>query len=189
MRDGIWKDLPMSSSWRTLVRRCEREADRSEPAVQAAERALELDARQELSSAFLRQLTALAHRSSEMLPNIGSFEHVATARDIGGTGSPLEESVLNSARRLEATGLRGGALVQQALEQSIALRSGARIRQIEEHCVVKAGSQARPIVQAARRAVAAIEHSSMVRRILSGEGPMKLPRPSVNADEDLTRPR
>jgi hypothetical protein len=189
MRDGIWKDLPMSSSWRTLVRRCEREADRGEPAVHAAGRALEIDAQQELSPAFLRQFTTLARRSSEMLPNIGSFEHVASARDIDGTGSPLEESVLNSARRLEATGLSGDALVQRALEQSLALRSSARIRQIEEHCVVKAGSQARPIVQAARRAVAAIEHSGMVRRILSGEGPMKLPRPSLDADEDLTRPR
>jgi len=184
------RTCPCRGRGQSLLRRCERQAERGEPAVRAAERAVEIDAREELSPTFLRGLKKLAAVSDSMLPGIGAFGQVRAARDIGGTGSPLEETVLNCARRFEQTGLRGVALVQRALEQALAFRGDSRGRQLEAHALVKGGIQARPIIQAARRALGAVDCNTMASRILSGEGPVRSSRrPPVDADEDLTRPR
>lgn len=180
----------MARAWRTLLRRCERQADRGEPALRAAERALDLDARDELSPAFLQGLRKLVSASDLMLPGIGAFAQVRAARDIGGTGSTLEEAMLNHARRFEQAGLRGDDLVQRALEQVLAFRAESRGRQIESHALVRGGSQARPAIQAMRRALGAVDCNSMATRVLSGEAPVMLSRRlAVDADEDLTRPR
>jgi hypothetical protein len=57
----------MPPSWRTFLRRCKRQAERGEPALRAAESALEKGARRELSSAFLRALGKLAAESNSLL--------------------------------------------------------------------------------------------------------------------------
>jgi len=190
MRDGIYKDLPMQSWWRTVLRRCERQAERGEPALRAAERALEKDVREELSPTLLRGLRRLAVESSATLTGSVAFANVRAARDIGGTGSPLEESTLNCARQFERAGLRGDDLMKRALEQAIARRAEARVRQIEAHALVKGGGEARSIIQAVRRALGAADCGTIASRILSGERPVTSSRrPPVDADEDLTRPR
>lgn len=190
MRDGIWKNLPMPTSWRNLLRRCERQAERGEHALRAAEWALEKDARREISSAFLRGLKKLAGDSDSMLTGSVAFVNVRGAREIGGSGSSLEEATLNCARQFEQAGLRGVVLVKRALEQAFAFRGESRGREIEAHALLKAGSQARPMIQAMRRAQGAVDCRAMASRILSGEGPASSSRrPPVDADEDLTRPR
>jgi len=180
----------MPPSWRTLLRRCERQAERGEPALRAAERALGMDAREELSPAFLRGLRKRVAESDLMLPGVGGIAQVRAAREIGGTGTPLEEATLNCARRFEQAGLQGIGLMQRALEQALAFRGQWRERQIEAHALMKGGSEARPIVQAVRDALGAVDCHTLSSHILSGEGPgTPSRRPPVDADEDLTRPR
>ena len=180
----------MPPAWRTLLRRCERQAERGEPALRAAESALEKDARREISLAFLRGLRKLASESVSMLTGSVAFLNVRAARDIGGTGSSLEEATLNCARQFEQAELRGVELVRRALEQAFAFRGESRGREMEAHALLKAGRQARPVIQAMRRAQGAVDCRAMASRILSGEGPVSSSRrPPVDADEDLTRPR
>lgn len=190
MRDGVYKDLPQPRPWRGLVRSCTREAERGAPARQRAERALVADLGTEITPGFLRQFRRRAEDSAALLPGMSSFDGIASSRDLGGENTPLENLVVDHARRLERTRVTGDRLAHEALEAALADWTERRFRHLAQHCLTKAGEAARPTLEAAREALAAQDFGALARRRLAGERSPRGPtRRAVDLDEDLTNPQ
>jgi hypothetical protein len=190
MRDGIFKDLPLGRSWRSLLKSCERPKERGETVQIKATRAVLSDLRNEIGGEFLHNLLDLGRRIDRLLPGFSCIDPDLTCRDLGGTNSPFENDVLKRTRRLAEGGKRGSELVYVALRDSIEQIKSCRVRQIEQHCLLKAGSKAGPIVNSAREALRSVDSSSIAEQLSSG-GKMKTPslkRP-VDLNEDLTQVR
>jgi hypothetical protein len=190
VRDGIYKNLPLGRGWKSLLKSCEREKERGETSRSKAARAIASEIGVELSPQFLQALLSRARRTESLLPGFEGIDRGVTCRDLGGTNSPFENDVLASAKRMEARGVRGRAIVDGALKESIENLKQRRVRQIEQHCLSNAGTKSKPVIDAARAAVSAVDVSTVTNHLMQGERP-KVPRANreVNLDEDLTQVR
>lgn len=185
MRDGIYKSLKLGQGWKSLLKSCERAKERGDTASGKARNAVAKDLYIEVSAAFVHELLALA-RKTDLLPGFRSIDPDLTCRDLGGNNSPLENDVLASAKRLEARGVRGRAIVDQALGESLERHKESRAHQIEQHCLSEAGLKSRPIIEAARQALRRTEISDVVENLLQGKR-LKLSRSKrpIHPDESL----
>lgn len=190
MRDGIYKDLPLPQSWRRCLRACERPAERGETTRRLVELALQQDASREIPPAVVRQLNRLLEQSNETLPGFATPLSRITANDFGASCSPLAQSVFLHAQRLEREGLRGGQLADQSLSNAFREWKERQLRHIEQHCLIKAGTQAGPLLRAVRDAIASADTDAVAQRVRSGNSE-RAPRarPPIQIDEDLTRPK
>jgi hypothetical protein len=188
VRDGIYKNLPLSSSWKSLLKSCEREKERAETTCAKALRAIVAEIGVELSGRFLHELMARARRGESLLPGFRGIDQELTCRDLGGTNSPFENDVLASAKRMEAESIRGRAIVDKALNESIEKLKRRRLRQIEQHCLSNGGTKSKPVIDAAREAVSRADTSAIADQLIRGERP-KAPRLNrdIDLDEDLTK--
>jgi hypothetical protein len=189
VRDGIYKDLPLGRSWRRLVRACARPAEQGGTTRRLAEHALHADASREISTSFLRALNGLCTPSSATLPGIATPLSLSSAHDLGGCGSPLEQSVLSNAQCLERRGVHGQELTRQAVAGGLRTWRERQLRQIEQHSLSKAGRQAQPLLRAARQALQEADTDAMAQQIVSGSRNLPKARPPLNLDEDLTKPK
>jgi hypothetical protein len=190
MRDGIYKDLPLGRSWRRLVRACARAAEQGGTTRRLAEHALQLDASREMSPAFLRGLNQLCAQRSGTLPGIATPLSMSTARELGGCGSPFEQSVLATAQRLEGQGANGQELARKAIADGLRTwGEERRFRQIEQHSLSKAGPQAQPLLRAARQALREADTDTLALQIVSGTRDVPKARSKLSLDEDLTKPK
>jgi hypothetical protein len=183
VRDGIFKDLPMPRAWRSLMRAAVRPAERGDTARRFAEKALTRDINQELPS-VTRLLDQMVGNGQGTLPG---FEAPAALIHIPGAHpSPMEQSIVAAGRRLESEGVRGSALKQQALHEAMSDWAERRLRHIEQHGLVKSGTEAWPALRAARVAVMSVL-PEVTQRLLSGTaGTGSAARRPVDLDEDLT---
>jgi hypothetical protein len=190
LRDGIYKNLPLGRGWKSLLKSCEREKERGETSRSKAARAIASEIGVELSPQFLQALVSRARRTESLLPGFEGIDRGVTCRDLGGTNSPFENDVLASAKRMEARGVRGRAIVDGALKESIETLKQRRVRQIEQHCLSNAGTKSKSVIDAARAAVSAVDVSTVTNHLMQGERP-KVPRANreINLDEDLTQVR
>jgi hypothetical protein len=188
MRDGIFKNLPLGRGWKSLLKSCEREKERGETACVKAVRAIVSEIGIELSARFVHELLARAKRSESLLPGFSGIDRELTCRDLGGTNSPFENDVLASAKRMEASGIRGRAIVDKALNESLEYLKRRRIRQIEQHCLSNAGTESKPVIEAARQAVSKADTSAITDQLMRGER-VKAPRQNrqIDLEEDLTK--
>jgi hypothetical protein len=190
VRDGIYKDLPMPRVWRSLMRACLRPAERGETARRLAERAMHRDASQEISPSLVQELCGLCSEGTRTLPGIATPLSSMSVRELGGHGTPLEQSILSEAQHLQRQGLHGQQLVQQAVIKGLETWEDRQYRQIEQHGLSKAGDKVQPTLRAARQALGAVDKTAIAQRLVSGESQDTVKaRQSINIDEDLMRPK
>lgn len=188
MRDGIYKSLPLGRGWKSLLKSCEREKERGETACAKARRAIIAELCIEVSPTFIHEILARARQSESLLAVFRAFDLDLTCRDLGGNNSPFENDVLASAKRMEAKGIRGTAIVDSALKESLERLKERRVLQIEQHCLYEGGVEARPMIQAARQAVSGADTSVIVTDLTQGKR-LKTPqlkRP-IDLEEDLSK--
>jgi len=190
VRDGIYKDLPQPRAWKGLLRSCTREAERGDPANHRASRAVAADCDIEITASFLRRFRRRADDAALQLPGVGSFDGIASSRDIGGENTPLENLMIEHARRLERGGITGDHLTTEAMTAALEDWKERRFRHMAQHCVTKAGDGARPTLAAVRQALDAQDLRGFVARRLAGERAASpaAARP-IDLDEDLANPR
>jgi len=187
MRDGIYKSLKLGQGWKSFLKSCEREKERGDTALAKARNAVAKDLYIEVSAVFIHELLTLV-RATDLFPGFGSIDPELTCRDLGGNNSPLENDVLASAKRLEAKGVRGRAIVDQALGEGLERHKQARVAQIEQHCLNEAGLKSKPIVDAARQAMQRADVSDVVENLIQGKR-LKVSRPKqpIHPDESLEK--
>lgn len=101
-------------------------------------------------------------RNEDLLPGFRAIDPSLTSRDLGGNNSPLENAVLATAKRLETKGVKGRALVDRALGESLEEHKRSRMFQIEQQCLKEAGLSAKPVIEAARLALSQIDAAGVV---------------------------
>lgn len=191
MRDGIFKNMPQSREWRGLWRSCNREAERGEITAAKAERALLADLRKELGDKFTRRFLerCLETESQLPIPGLRLFGEQISGRDLGGENTPLEETTLRHARRLEESGVHGNDLAAESIACALKDWTQRQMRQMAQFCIDEAGDPARPVIEAARQAVDAQDVGSIARAHLGiGPKPASGKVAPITLDEDLTQP-
>lgn len=187
MRDGVYKDLAMPRPWKGLLKSAERKAERGEICAQKATRAMEADARRELSIPFLRRLKQLIEIGEVSLPIIGGpLSRIASPREMGGNNTPLEQLVLDCARWREIEGSHDRSL-GQAICDALTIWDGRQFRLMQQHCLIKAGVDSLPLLQATRAALDKIDRNAMANRLATGAPPARFRVKPIDPDEDLTR--
>lgn len=188
VRDGIYKNLPLGRSWKSLLKSCERQKERGSTSRAKASRAVIADISVELSTGFISALAAQVKQHESFLPGFAGLDRDLGCRDLGGNNSPLENDVLASVKRRQALGTKGEDLISQALDESLENLKERRIRQMEQHCLSVAGVKSKPIISAARTAVSSVESRVVIEQLLRGQRPKarRAPR-DIDPDEDLTR--
>jgi hypothetical protein len=187
MRDGIYKSLKLGPSWKSLLRSCERASECGETTELKAQAAITRDFNLEVSGVFVHDLLARV-RQDILLPGFRALDDDLTCRDLGGVNSPLENDVLETAKILEAKGVRGRAILDRAFGESLERLKQHRLLQIEQHCINEAGVAAKPIIEAARHALSCADTATLIDTKLQGRTP-KVPntkRP-IHLDESLER--
>jgi hypothetical protein len=96
--------------------------------------------------------------------------------------------VLSSAKRIEARGIRGQAIIHEALHESIENLRQRRFLQIQQHCISNAGTRAKPVINAARDALSAMDAYSIAGQVIQGKKP-RAPRikREIDPDENLKK--
>ena len=189
MRDGIYKNLSLPRGWRTALRCYERPAERDETSTRAFEKALEADARSEISPEFIKNLRCVIVKSGELsLLGATSLSGIQSSREIGGRNTALENTVLSSARRFERRGIRGRALIVNSTSEALREWRERRYRQIEEHYLIEARSEARDFLSHLRDAMDEVDLERMAERIAKGDRrrPVRLRGPIKIDQDDLT---
>ena len=182
MRDGIYKGLTLPRRWRTLLRRCEREADRGSRAGTAALAAVEGDLRSHVSPATVRTLLSLATSAAVPLPGFSTWG--SDLRNMAGQ-TPLADLLLRHFYRTLSTGARGPQVVHDSICDALREWGTRHLHHVEEHYIAHAGNHARDVLDAVRRAINAIDHDEVAARLMRTEKPPHPEKHPIDPDEDL----
>ena len=189
MADGLYKTLSMAPEPKRLLRHAEREADRGDKTQADANSMVIANARRKFSPRFLRKFCGLAEESASVLPGLDLPARIRNSRDLGGQGMGLEEDSLRRLKRLHREGHRGPALAISAIGEALDHQHSNEIRQIEQHCLVKRGERARPIIDAVKDAGDRVDCYAIAEKFVRGERiQIKTPRIKIELDENLLRP-
>jgi hypothetical protein len=190
MRDDIHKSAPVPAAWRTLMKRCALEADRGTRTTLAAENALRIEIRQELSPGFLLGIRNAANSPQGNLFPIGQ-KFIKSAAQLGGIGSTFEEQVIQSLNRHSETEGCTPEATKQALQDVISERLEANARAMTGHWLKCGDAQARDAIIEMKTAVRSIDVTQLVADLVQPSPPPP-PSPtkktgSLNLDEDLRK--
>ena len=186
MRDGIYKGLKLGRRWATLLRRCEREADRDSRARTAALAALEADLRRDVSSATVRKLLSVATSAPSLLPGFSPHDPIRHSDLPNVTRqTPFEDLLLRHFRRTISAGVRGPEAVHDSIRDALREWGTRRLRQAEEHYLPEAGNEAREVLDAMERAIGAIDYDAVAARLIRKEKPARPEQHPIDPDEDL----
>ncbi len=188
MRDGIYKGLKMGRGWRSLLKHCEREADRGPRAQQAAVSALDRDLRRNVQAATLRGLRSIANDMSRFLPGLSPHDPRSSS-DTPVNASPLEDTVWRHFRRVLSEGGQGDDAVRRAVRDALGEWKERCIRQVQEQCLSHPSRNTQKILAAAQDALNAANCDEISRRFVSGEKISKMARKQIDLDEDLVGPK
>jgi hypothetical protein len=188
MRDGIYKNLPLSKPCRAFWKSCTLDAERGDIAREKFERAASAELRAiqpQFRSAF-RERTEL---SESLLPLVKVFDGDVTSRDLGGQNLPLENEIVAQARHLEELGLKGAELERQAYARGLRETMNAQQRLVEQ-TILSTGSDSdsKATIGAARNANGSAKIMPIIDAFVAGRS-VDLPpaRRPVDLNEDLSR--
>lgn len=189
MRDGIYKDLPLSKEWRKALKSCMSTADRRVLGAQLVEHALWADFDRESLSKVIAAITRerVAYQGElpgldgpdvapdviRMLPMRGAFQNVLCGHlddykdDHWTPTSEIAESAVTGAFREWL---------------------GQRQRQIEAH-IVKRDPASAALLDAVRQVFSEVDCAVLAHKACNQKRPKRMPRRSrVQLDEDLMAP-
>lgn len=178
MRDGIHKDLPLPRGFKAALRSCANPAERGDTALGKLAHAL---ARQlaGVSPGFLARLRQRANDAPGLPGLLDS--------DTLGPGSVLEGWVARRFVQLEASGVRGDALLQASLAEGLGMLNEAFGRAVRQHCATAGGGDAAATAAAYADAAAAVDLAKLAADRLAGERPARaVARRPISLEEDLT---
>lgn len=186
MRDGIYKGLKLGRRWSTLLRRCQREADRGSRTESAALAALEGDFRRDVSWATVRELSSVGTSAASLLPGFSPPRRVLQpgGRRLAGR-TPFEDVVWRHFHRVISTGVRGEDAVHNGLRDALREWSTRRFRHVQEHYLTEAGNEAREVLDAAEGALKAVDCDEIAARLIRKEKAPRRERRQIDLDEDL----
>lgn len=186
MRDDIHKSAPVPPKWRTLMKHCQREADRGEAAQRSAAAAMIGEVTRELSPQFVAELVGVG---SSPQGNLFGFVHsVGDPVELGGRGTVLERRVTEFFRRQIMLGQFGKEGVERAIYLALEERQESRLLQMQGHwrgnCNV---SDATLLSREVREALEKFSLKTLTHCLVDGEDPHKLipKRSTVKVDDDL----
>ena len=186
MRDDIHKSAPVPPKWRTLMKHCQREADRGEAAQRSAAATMISEARRELAPQFVIELVRVV---SSPQGNLFAFaDSVGDPVELGGRGTALERRVTEILRRQLMIGQFGKEGVERAIELALEERQESRLLQMEGHwrgnCNV---SDATLLSAAVRAAFGKLSMKTLAHHLVEGEELHKLipKRRTLKVDDDL----
>jgi hypothetical protein len=188
MRDGIYKNLPLSKPCRAFWKSCTLDAERGDIAREKFERAAcaELRAIQPQFRSAFRERTEL---SESLLPMVRVFNGDVTGQDLGGQNLPLENEIVAQARHLEELGLKGVELERQAYARGLQETMNAQHRLVEQ-AILNTGSDSdsKATIGAARNARGSAKIMPIVDAFVAGCS-VDLPpaRRPIDLNEDLSR--
>jgi hypothetical protein len=189
MRDGLYRNLPLSIRWRAALKSMILDAERGTIAREKVERATAQDLQREIQPRFKKAFREKTQCTDSWLCGFNVFDVGLTSRDLGGDNSPLENELLVQASHLEAEGLKGEELERQAYISATREHMLRRRRQIEQTILTEG------CVEEARAAVSAAQaafQEAVIEPIIEAfraDQPLELPaaqRP-IDLDEDLSR--
>ena len=188
MRDGIYKGLTLGRRWGTLLRRCEREADRDSRARTAALAALEADLRRDVSSATVRKLLSVATSAASLLPGFSPHDLIRRSdlRNVA-RQTPLEDLLWRHFRRIISTGVSGHEAVHDSIRDTLRDWGTRRLRHVQEHYLAEAGNAAREVLDAVEGAISAIDYDEVAARLIRMEKAARPEQHPIDPDEDLLR--
>jgi len=190
MRDGIYKSLPIPRWWKRALHSCEREAERGETLHRLVERAIETDARKEITPRFLKQLMRVISLDESLLPGLGQLQNIRDSRELGGMNMPLENGVLAKARILYNRGHRDQDMLVEALSECFFQREESIYSQAQPLYLKKYGKGAGAFLSAFRDAQKNAPVRTIANRIIKGERRpnSKMRRPIDVDSDDLSKP-
>jgi hypothetical protein len=185
MRDDIHKRVPAPPKFQFWVRCAVRPADWAR-SWDAMNDAILDTANRELSRPFLHKIQdRLTGGVQDLFRPLGS---VSDPREIGGKGTPLECSVLDTAKRLLSEKAEPGSILSQAIGDALVEPLGAHTRAAD---VVLRGShdaQALAGIGQMQADCARVEIDKLAHAVLSESGPARPSRHKLSPDEDLLAP-
>jgi hypothetical protein len=188
MRDGIYKNLPLSKPCRAFWKSCTLDAERGEIAREKFERAASAELRAiqpQFRSAFRERIEL----TESLLPMVRVFDGNVTSRDLRGQNLPLENEIVAAARHLEESGLKGPELERQAYARGLREIMNAQHRLVEQ-TILNTGSDAdsKATIGAARNAKGSAKIMPIIDGFVEGRS-VDLPpaRRPVDLNEDLSR--
>ena len=186
MRDDIHKSAPVPPAWRFVVKYSTREADREARAEEAANRAMLKDCQQEVSETYLNELKRRCGDRQSVMFN-GKVDELKSVTQLGGSGTVLEQSVLDNVCRLGQTAQLSPELLTQAVTDALASRGEARSRAMVGHVLKDGGKGAQDCVKALKSAVGSVGFRQIAEALIQGNGKVKVPRSKkgVGLDENL----
>jgi hypothetical protein len=188
MRDGIYKNLPLSPEWRAVLKSCLLDAERGTIAQEKVERAIGRELQREIQPQFLKAFREKTKLTETLLQGFLVFG-VEVGRDLAGQNSPLKNGIIAQARRLEAAGLKGVELEREAVMSAVNEYKEPRKRLIEQTILTSASDQdAKATKRAVQDAFKAAKIEPIVEALLAGYSPDLPPaRRPIDLDEDLSR--
>jgi hypothetical protein len=188
MRDGIYKNLPLSKPCRAFWKSCTLDAERGDIAREKFERAASAELRA-IQPQFRNAFRERTELSESLLPMVRVFDGDVTSRDLGGQNLPLENEIVAQARHLEELGLRGAELQRQAYAGALRETMNAQHRLVEQ-TILNTGSDSdsKATIGAARNANGSAKIMPIVDAFVAGRS-VDLPpaRRPVDLNEDLSR--
>jgi hypothetical protein len=182
MRDGIYKGLKLARPWKTLLRRCERQADRGARTSTAAAAALDRELRHGLSPGLLRQLRVIADSRASLLPGFEPPLEIDLP-----SATPFDDAVRRHFQRVTSDGVRRHEAVREALSGAVQEWRGRCLRQVREHYISEAGTAAREVLSAAESALNGVNCVELADGLIRAEPPRDARTPPLSPDEDLRR--
>ena len=187
MRDGIYKNLPLSKPWRAFLKSCTLDAERGEIAREKCKRAICMDLRQ-IHPQFRAAFRKRAELTESLLPSFEVFVVEVTSSDLGGQNSPLTNQILVQARALERAGRKGKELERAAYAGALEQTMNAHQRAIEQAILTSGSdSDSKATIGAARDAIESAKIVLIVDAFRADSLELPPARRQVGLDEDLSR--
>lgn len=191
MRDGIYKNPPISQSWRSVLRACTLDAERGSIALEKFKRAVMQDFQREIHPQFIRKFREKIELSESLLPGIQVFGAGVLSKDLGGQNSSLENSTIAHARQLEANGVKGAQLEKEAYSNAVKEYLEFQKRLMEQ-TIVNSNKLSDPEARATHMALQSTFKTPVVESLIDGVlagSKLDLPpaRRPIDLDEDLSR--
>jgi hypothetical protein len=185
MRDDIHKSAPVTRAWQSAIKHSIREADRKERLAKSVHYAISSDCYKELSPKFLANI--MQQRDQKTLFGSAAGE-IHSSRDGKEKVQVLEKEVEAHLRRREACGQDTAAAIEGAVCDAINGRLKATLVAIKGHLKKNGGRGADVPIDAAKKAIAAVQVNELAKELLSGDNKLKAkrrPHKNVDLDEDL----
>ncbi len=186
MRDDIHKEVPAPTFIQTWIKKAIREADQLR-SIDALAIAVQKIVKRDIAPSLLEDLR---DRFIDGAPQLfGPLEGIGNVRSLGGLGSGLENSIVESCKRYLAEGVARADALVRSLGDVLADRVDAHIRAAEPVLLGTGDKRAHYIIAHLSNDREQLNFGDIARACLGIQKMPSMEKAKVNLEEDLTAPR